>query len=86
MKKISINGIWQCIPDYEDEGLDLKWYISNNVIKHGLDLLEIEIPTSHNCLPGFEVYEGIFWHFCDFRVDKKNLNEAGQLALNIICE
>ncbi|TXT59651.1 MAG: hypothetical protein BAJALOKI1v1_1390008 [Promethearchaeota archaeon] len=74
MKKISLNGVWQGIADKLNEGMNQEWYISGNPVKRGLELLEINIPTSFNTLRGLEVYEGVFWHFYEFRLDKNLLN------------
>jgi beta-glucuronidase len=75
MKKISLNGNWKCRPDYKNEGMYQKWYDPNSFKKDGSKLLEIEIPMSFNTLKGFEVYEGIFWHFYQFSLDKSYLND-----------
>jgi len=75
MKKISLNGNWKSRPDYNDEGIYQKWYLPKNFDKHDSKLLEIEIPISFNTLKDFEVYEGIFWHFYQFSLEKSIFNE-----------
>ncbi len=76
MKKISLNGNWKCKPDYNDEGIYQKWYLPSNFNKDNLKLLEIQIPMSFNTLKGFEVYEGIFWHFYQFSLDQLIINQS----------
>ena len=75
MKTISLNGKWKCCPDYENQGLRQEWY-SSEIYKRQLEnLMDIEIPNSFNLLEGFEVYEGIFWHFTEFTLDPSDLDK-----------
>ena len=67
MNKISLNGIWKCVPDDGDEGVDARWFERKNRAK--LPSIEIEIPNSFNTLEEFELYEGVFWHFRQFDLE-----------------
>lgn len=67
---ISLNGKWKCKPDPQDEGINSKWYLPENFEKNDSELMDIEIPNSFNTLNGFEIYEGIFWHFYEFDMDQ----------------
>jgi beta-glucuronidase len=69
MNTISLNGFWKCKHDSEDLGIDQQWYLPKNYQKFSNDLMDIDIPNSFNLLKGFEVFEGIFWHFYDFNFD-----------------
>ncbi|MHA1436296.1 MAG: glycoside hydrolase family 2 protein [Promethearchaeota archaeon] len=69
MKSISLDGIWKCKPDFNDNGIMDKWYDPRNYNDKDKDLLEIKIPNSFNVLEGFELFEGIFWHFRVFSIE-----------------
>ena len=66
MKTISLNGNWKCKPDQKDIGIENKWYDPSNYNGADKELLDIQIPNSFNNLEGYEIYEGIFWHFFEF--------------------
>jgi len=73
MKLISLNGIWKCQPDINNQGLKNRWFEQRNLNKKDSENLNIKIPGSFNLLKGFEVFEGIFWHFYEFELDKIDL-------------
>jgi beta-glucuronidase len=72
MKKISLNGIWKGKADPKNKGIAKEWFKSTNLIEKDPNLLDIKIPGSYNLLDGFEVYEGIFWHFLEFDMEEVN--------------
>ncbi len=73
MKTISLDGIWKCKPDLNNIGIDNRWYDPSNYNKEDKDLLNIQIPNSFNLLEGYEIYEGIFWHFVEFDIEKSDI-------------
>jgi beta-glucuronidase len=76
MKLISLDGNWKCRPDLKDIGIDNKWYDPSNYNKADNDLLDIQIPKSYNLLEGYEIYEGIFWHFFEFDLENADIKES----------
>jgi len=75
MQILSLNGKWKCKPDLNNEGVEGKWYNPKIYNENAKELINIEIPMSFNSLEGFEVYEGIFWHFLIFNIDNSDLKE-----------
>jgi beta-glucuronidase len=75
MRTISLNGTWKCKPDEKDIGIENEWYRSPIYEQDMGEFLDITIPNSINTLNGFEIYEGIFWHFNSFEVDTSLLSE-----------
>ncbi|TXT55595.1 MAG: hypothetical protein BAJALOKI2v1_640007 [Promethearchaeota archaeon] len=75
MKKKSLNGNWKARCDRNNLGLKQKWYFRRNFNFNDKNLIDIKIPTSFNTLEGFEVYEGIFWHFLVFNMKKEDLSK-----------
>lgn len=75
MEIISFNGKWRCKPDPNNEGLIGEWFAPQNYKENDKGLLDIEIPWSFNSLEGYEVYEGVFWHFLLFDLDNTKLKD-----------
>ncbi|MBD3193616.1 MAG: hypothetical protein GF317_01070 [Candidatus Lokiarchaeota archaeon] len=75
MKTLTLNGKWLCKPDKDNKGIDFKWYLSQNFIRNDPELMEINIPSSFNTLKGYEVFEGIFWHFKKFDFDDEEYSK-----------
>ncbi len=74
MKELSLSGKWKCKPDREDIGIENKWF--ELYFHEKQDLLEIEIPNSFNMLKGYEIFEGIFWHFHQFNLNSSDLKDG----------
>lgn len=74
MKTISLSGKWKCKPDHDNLGIIYKWYSSKNFDINDKNLLDINIPKSFNLLENFESFEGIFWHFYEFDLDRSIRN------------
>ncbi|MBD3211327.1 MAG: hypothetical protein GF311_01875 [Candidatus Lokiarchaeota archaeon] len=81
MKKQTLNGNWKCKPDVHDVGLTAEWFRPDLYDQNDSELLNIEIPNSFNTLKGYEIYEGIFWHFFEFAIVEKNLSENSLFRL-----
>ena len=75
MEIISFNGKWRCKPDPNNVGLTGEWFAPQNYKENDKGLLDIEIPWSFNSLEGYEVYEGVFWHFHLFDLDNTKLKD-----------
>ncbi|MEE9378935.1 MAG: glycoside hydrolase family 2 TIM barrel-domain containing protein, partial [Candidatus Lokiarchaeia archaeon] len=76
MKTVSLNGKWKCKADVENNGIKNKWYDLESYNARDSHLIDIEIPKSFNLLKGFENFEGIFWHFNQFELNKeKDINK-----------
>ena len=75
MDAISFNGKWKCKPDPKNIGLKSEWFTPQNYKDSDVNLLDIEIPGSFNSLVGFEVYEGVFWHFYSFNLDSAKIKD-----------
>ena len=71
MQKFSLNGQWNCLPDLDDEGLESKWYLQENFKNLTSSLYSLEIPKSFNLIEGYQLFEGVFWHFYEFKLDFK---------------
>ncbi|TFG00660.1 MAG: hypothetical protein EU541_01615 [Promethearchaeota archaeon] len=79
---ISLSDNWKCKSDYDNVGIKERWYIPKNYDQNDPNLLNLEIPMSFNTLSRFEVYEGIFWHFYEFEINRDNLDEYDFFKLN----
>jgi len=75
MEALSLNGNWKCKPDLKNMGLKGEWFALQNYKENDADLLDIEIPSSFNSLEGFEVFEGVFWHFYSFNLDNAKIKD-----------
>ena len=75
MKVISLNGKWNCCPDLNDVGIQDKWHDPSKFDELQDQLEEIEIPSSFNLIKKYSLYEGIFWHFYEFKISKVDINE-----------
>jgi len=71
MQKCSLNGQWNCLPDLQDVGIKNKWFHHKNLQNLVSDFIPLKIPTSFNLIEGYELFEGIFWHFFEFKLDSK---------------
>jgi beta-glucuronidase len=81
MIKQILNGKWKCKPDVDNVGLTAEWFRPKLYDENDSELLNIEIPNSFNTLKGYEIYEGIFWHFFEFAIEEKNLSEISLFRL-----
>lgn len=81
MRIRSLNGKWKCKPDINDIGIKSEWFKPDSYDKNDTELLDIEIPNSFNTLKGYEIYEGIFWHFFKFGVNETLLSETSIFRL-----
>ena len=70
MKVVSLNGNWKCKPDFDNIGIEEGWYLLENYNNNDNSLINIKIPKSFNLLKNFGVFEGIFWHFYQFSLNK----------------
>ncbi|MFW9900140.1 MAG: glycoside hydrolase family 2 protein [Candidatus Thorarchaeota archaeon] len=70
MKAVSLNGKWKCISDYQNIGIKNKWYDQEHYELDEKNLTDIEIPKSFNVLDEFENFEGIVWHFYQFKMSE----------------
>ncbi|MFW9784222.1 MAG: sugar-binding domain-containing protein, partial [Candidatus Heimdallarchaeota archaeon] len=68
MNTLSLNGKWKCKPDTDNLGIKQKWYNFENYDISDETLIDIDIPRSFNLIDGFELFEGIFWHFHQFNL------------------
>ena len=71
METISLNGKWVCKPDLENLGIESEWFIPKNHDRNDNRLVCIEIPKSYNFLEGYNIFEGVFWHFYQFTLTRK---------------
>jgi beta-glucuronidase len=69
MKKYSLNGQWNCIPDVENEGIEKEWFFPEKFNEESNKIIPIEIPKSFNLLKKYHLFEGVFWHFREFELD-----------------
>ena len=69
MKKISLNGLWKCKPDFNDIGIIEEWFDDKFYLQTQESLFDLEIPNSFNLISEYENFEGIFWHFYSFDVN-----------------
>jgi beta-glucuronidase len=76
MKTVSLDGNWKCKPDLKNEGIENEWYSHKNFNLKDKDLIDIKIPNSFNLLEGYEIYEGIFWHFFQFNLDSTDIQDT----------
>ncbi len=63
MKNISLNERWKCKPDFNDVGIENQWYNPKNFASDDKELIDIIIPKCFNTLKGYEIFEGVFWHY-----------------------
>ncbi len=76
METISLNRKWTCKPDLEDSSIKSEWFIPKNFDRNDNRLIDIEIPKSYNFLEGYDIFEGVFWHFYQFDLTvKKNVEK-----------
>ncbi|MFX1569513.1 MAG: glycoside hydrolase family 2 protein [Promethearchaeota archaeon] len=68
MKTVSLNGKWKCISDHQNIGIKNKWYDQEHYELDRKNLIDIEIPKSFNNLDEFGNFEGIVWHFYQFKM------------------
>jgi beta-glucuronidase len=81
MKKISLNGLWKCKPDFDDKGIIEEWYDLKYYIQTEESLLDLEISNSFNLIKNYENFEGIFWHFYFFNIDKIDFNDEDDIKI-----
>ncbi len=78
MQSIELDGKWKCKADKGNVGIEEEWFKPKNYDPLENDLLDIHIPNSFNLLEGYDIYEGIFWHFHEFNLtyseDKTSFN------------
>jgi len=77
----SFNGKWKAKADKNNKGIEREWFKPQWYHKNSNDLLDIEIPKSFNILKGYEVYEGIFWHFYEFDITENETIETSVYRL-----
>ena len=82
MKIITLDGIWKCKPDLKDVGIQNNWYDASTYNRTDNELLDIQIPNSFNLLEDYEIYEGIFWHFCEFNLDIADISDNYDYIIN----
>jgi len=76
METISLNGKWKCKPDLENLGIESEWFIPKNYDRNDNRLVSIKIPKSYNSLEGYDILDGVFWHFYQFAlIRKKNIEK-----------
>ena len=81
MKKISLNGLWKCKPDFNDIGIIEEWFDDKFYLQTQESLFDLEIPNSFNLISEYENFEGIFWHFYSFDVNDLDLNNERDLKI-----
>jgi beta-glucuronidase len=81
MKKISLNGLWKCKPDFNDLGIIEKWFDFKSYLQIQESLLDLEIPNSFNLISQYEKFEGIFWHFYSFDINDLDLNNEQDIKI-----
>jgi beta-glucuronidase len=81
MKKVSLNGKWKAKSDKNNIGIREEWFKRNNFKADDNDLIDINIPSSFNSLEGYDVYEGIFWHFLYFNISEEDLDSGSEFFL-----
>ena len=69
MKKYSLNGQWNCIPDVENKGIEKEWFFREKLNEVSNKIIPIEIPKSFNLIKKYHSFEGVFWHFREFELD-----------------
>lgn len=69
MKKYSLNGQWNCIPDVGNKGIEKEWFFREKLNEVSNKIIPIEIPKSFNLIKNCNSFEGIFWHFREFELD-----------------
>lgn len=84
MQKRSLNGQWNCIPDLENLGINNQWFHHEALKSLANNLIPLDIPKSFNLIEGFHIFEGIFWHYLEFKLDSEVdlINYDYQLQFN----
>ncbi|MHA1146727.1 MAG: glycoside hydrolase family 2 protein [Promethearchaeota archaeon] len=79
---ISLDGTWKAKPDLANKGDSEEWYKPSNYNEKDKSLLDINIPNSFNILEGYEIFEGIFWHFYCFDLIQSDIDDSYDYFLN----